>query len=297
MTKEKIHAGSYPAGYIKELYELEISVLEQNKILDCITYHLTNDTPDLKKEADREAVKKKSLLETFRAAFFLCVPCILIILIISAVTALFNSVSKELLKNVEAGLAGSISTYYKITVVLCIIVCVFVCYMRIMQDRDDAEKNRVILIQNHFQDYKASLQLQYNIGHQNLIRTNQILEARYNTLDIAHRYRGLVPIASIYQYLSDGRCLTLEEACDLYERESERDLVARDIDTLEEGQGRTGENQSKLYNAVTEANHTYVEIRADIQRLADKAQIIPPESELRKYNAVISAQLSAENIL
>lgn len=296
MTKEKIPAGSYPAGYIKELYELEISVLEQNKILDCITYHLTNDTPDLKKEAGREAVKKKSLSETFRAAFFLCVPCILIILIISAVTALFNSVSKELLKNVEAGLAGSISTYYKITVVLCIIVCVFVCYMRIMQDRDDAEKNRVILIQNHFQDYKASLQFQYNIGRQNLIRTNQILEARYNTLDIAHRYRGLVPIASIYQYLSDGRCLNLEEACDLYESESEQGLVARDIDTLEERQGRTGENQSMLYNAVKEADHTYTKIRADIQRLADEARIIPPESELRKYNAVISAQLSAENI-
>ena len=72
-------------------------MLEQNKILDCITYHLTNDTPDLKKERQAGKLLKEKVCRRHSGQHF-PVFMHLIILIISAVTALFNSVSKELLK-------------------------------------------------------------------------------------------------------------------------------------------------------------------------------------------------------
>ena len=294
MTKEKEPEGGHLTGFLKKLYELETLVYEQRRILSCVSYHLTNDKPDLKRPAGREFVKKKSAAEAVRASLFLCVPCILIILIIIAATGLFKSVSEGMLKNVDAGLIGSISTYYEITIVLCIAVCIFVCYMKIMQDKDDVEKNRIIFIQNQFQDYKASLQVQYNIGYQNLLQTDQILKSLYDSGSIAPKYRGLIPAASIYQYFTDGRCLTLEEAFRLYDKESVQDMIYRDIETIETVPSRNAEQMSMLLKAVTEAKHTSERITADIQKLSEQTQIITPDCELSKYYTTISAQLSAE---
>lgn len=294
MTKEKEPDGNHLTGFLKKLYEMETLVFEQNRILSCVSYHLTNDKPDLKRPADGAFIKKKSAAETLRAVLFLCIPCILIILIMIAATGLFKGVSKGVLKNVDAGLAGSISTYYEITVVLCIAVCIFVCYMKIVQYKDDMEKNRIIFIQNQFQDYKASLQVQYNIGYQNLKQTDKILESLYDGAGIVSKYRGLIPISYIYQYLAAGRCLTLEEACRLFDTESGQGMVYGDIDSIETVPVQGADGRSMLYKAVTEVNHTSEIITADIQLLSERGQIITPDSELSKYYSTISAQLSAE---
>lgn len=101
--------------------------------------------------------------------------------------------------------------------------------------------------------------------------TKDILDEYYEKNIIFPKYRNIVAISSLYEYLESGRCSRLdghEGAYNIYENELRQEIIIRKLDDVIQRLDMIADNQIMLYNAITECNKNNVNILNAIMFIA-----------------------------
>ena len=81
------------------------------------------------------------------------------------------------------------------------------------------------------------------------------------------KYRNMVAVTMIYEYLESGRCSQLEGpdgAYNLYEMELRQNIIIGQLSSIMDNLERIKENQFTLYNEIVEANGNTSSLLSDI---------------------------------
>lgn len=116
------------------------------------------------------------------------------------------------------------------------------------------------------------------------------LEKLYAENIIYPKYRNMVAVTTIYEYLESGRCNRLEGpdgAYNLYEMELRQNIIIGQLSVIASNLERIKENQFMLYNEIVEANYhaNYVlsNIRDDVMLNAYQNKAINENLETIKF--------------
>lgn len=101
------------------------------------------------------------------------------------------------------------------------------------------------------------------------------LEIVYKKDVIFPKYRNLVMVCSLYEYICSGRCTTLEGhegAYNILEMEIRMDRIVTQLDRVISQLGAIQQNQFMLYSAIQESNQRSTQILDATNRMADSLQ-------------------------
>lgn len=115
------------------------------------------------------------------------------------------------------------------------------------------------------------------------------LEEHYSMNVLFEKYRNLVAVTTIDEYLQSGRCDALEGgegAYNLYEMELRQNIVIGQLSAVLKNMEQIKNNQYTLYQELAKANAGVAEIIAEIKELNSTAK-------LNAYFAYMSAQIAA----
>ncbi len=120
------------------------------------------------------------------------------------------------------------------------------------------------------------------------------LENLYDVNIIYPKYRNLVAVTTIYEYLASGRCDTLEGAdgaYNLYEMELRQNIIIGQLSSVLDSLEQIKNNQFTLYNEIEESNRKSAELLSDI---ADNTKFSAyANEETAKANAAIAQNTEA----
>lgn len=103
------------------------------------------------------------------------------------------------------------------------------------------------------------------------------------------KYRNLIAVCSIYEYLESGRCFSLtgkEGAYNLFESEIRADLIILKLDKILESLKDIAQNQNKLYNVINDSNKKTQELLDATDRMTYRMSEV--NRKLEKVSAGIS---------
>ena len=129
------------------------------------------------------------------------------------------------------------------------------------------------------------------------------LEHIYSANVIYPKYRNLVAVTTIYEYLASGRCDTLEGAdgaYNLYEMELRQNIIIGQLSSVLDSLEQIKNNQFTLYKEITEANQKSADLLSDIsnntkfsayanKEIAKVNRIIAQNTEATKYYTLFNA--------
>lgn len=124
-------------------------------------------------------------------------------------------------------------------------------------------------------------------------RTKSVLEKYYQKNILYAKYRNLLAVSSIYEYLSSGRATCLEGhegAYNLFESEVRQNIIISKLDEVIEHLERIENSQYMLYSAIQESNSKTERLSQEISRTADNLQRIENNTRITAYNSGITAQ-------
>lgn len=130
-----------------------------------------------------------------------------------------------------------------------------------------------------------------------LEKSQERLHTVYNKNIIFPKYRNLVAVCSLYEYICAGRCSTLEGhegAYNIYETEMRLDRIITQLDKVIANLGAIRENQFMLYSAIQDVNKQSMHILESAQEMAGQLQSINGQAanmagqiaELQKVSAL-----------
>ncbi len=93
------------------------------------------------------------------------------------------------------------------------------------------------------------------------------LNKLYDNINIHPKYRGLININSIYEYLDLGRADTLKEALNLYENYKFQKVVIDNLETIRTDIQKIKEQQYYTYKAINESNILLDKISFEINQM------------------------------
>ena len=167
-----------------------------------------------------------------------------------------------------------------------------------------------LFIHNQFEkdsEYETHIHAHRNLRDEasqitSLLRETALqLEKLYDKDVIFAKYRNLVAMSAICEYLSSGRCDKLEGmggAYNLYEEEIRLNLVITQISKVIEHLDQVKENQFLLYSQVTAANAQLNRMADDIENMLHQVRELKVNSDLNLHFSAINAycsQVTAEN--
>ena len=129
-----------------------------------------------------------------------------------------------------------------------------------------------------------------------LQRTQNLLQRYYNLNVVYPKYRGLVPICTIYEYLESGRCSSLtgpNGAYNLYESELRMNLIIGRLDIIIRKLDEIKRNQYLLYQAIMSSNAQIDRISSAMGNLQNTADSIERNTALSSYYNGITATNAA----
>lgn len=129
-----------------------------------------------------------------------------------------------------------------------------------------------------------------------LYETQEILNKYYNLGIIYPKYRGLIPICTIYEYIESGRCVSLtgpDGAYNLYERELRMNLIIDKLDTVIDKLDSIRKSQYMLYEAIQAGNEQLARLSNAVDNLQSTADSIERNTELSSYYNGITATNAA----
>lgn len=133
-------------------------------------------------------------------------------------------------------------------------------------------------------------------SRQELQQTQDLLQQYYN-LDVVYpKYRGLVPICTIYEYIESGRCVSLtgsDGAYNLYERELRMNLIIDKLDTVIDKLDSIKKSQYMLYEAIQTSNEQIARLSNAVDNLQNTADSIERNTALSSYYNGITATNAA----
>ena len=121
------------------------------------------------------------------------------------------------------------------------------------KEKENARQSAVKIAQNK---YEICLQ-DFHKCEQLYQQTMNILQQYYSLNIIYPKYRGLVPMCTISEYLDSGRCSTLtghEGAYNLYESELRMNIIIGKLDDIIYRLDNIRDQQYSLYRAITDSN-------------------------------------------
>ena len=125
-----------------------------------------------------------------------------------------------------------------------------------------------------------------------LTKSQEVLSDLYS-LDVVYpKYRNMIAMVTISEYLESGRCSTLEGpdgAYNLYELELRQNIIIDKLDTIISQLDQVKENQYKLYQKVNEANEIGAYRAVQASNIASSTRRIEAHSEITAYCAQITA--------
>lgn len=132
--------------------------------------------------------------------------------------------------------------------------------------------------------------------------SESLLRTIYDKDLIFPKYRNLVAVSSIYEYLSSGRCEALEGAngaYNIFEQESRMDRIITRLDDVISNLGRIQNNQFMLYSAILQSNQKTEQLYQTIQEanalaaknasdVANKLEQVQANTALIAYTAELT---------
>ncbi len=118
------------------------------------------------------------------------------------------------------------------------------------------------------------------------------LNAYYDAGIIYPKYRGIVPITTIYEYIASGRCTALEGhegAYNLYESELRMNLIIGKLDDISSKLDQIADNQRLLVQEIRESNQKIDRLSQSVYSSLNKLDEIENNTELSAYYDRINA--------
>ncbi len=122
-----------------------------------------------------------------------------------------------------------------------------------------------------------------------------LLDKLYSSNIVYPKYRELVPIVTMWEYIDSGRCMELfgaNGAYNLYESESRQDIIISNLSQAISMLAQIRDNQYALYEAIQESNEIAERVYMQSESLLSANQEIAKNSALTAYNAKIAAENS-----
>lgn len=124
-------------------------------------------------------------------------------------------------------------------------------------------------------------------------RTKNILAKYYEKGIVFPKYRNLLAISSIYEYLSSGRCNSLEGhegAYNIFENEVRQNLIISKLDDVIRHLEKIESNQYMLYSAIQDSNRKTDRLLQEMDKVANNLQRIESNNQIIAYNSTIAAK-------
>lgn len=152
------------------------------------------------------------------------------------------------------------------------------------QIRQKNETNKQTALKN--KSFLSVLTEEYQILGKSIKDTAELLE-KYYDLDIIYpKYRNLVYICSIYEYLESNRCDSLtgpHGAYNLLENDIKYARVVEKLDRISQTLEDIKDNQRELYYAISETNNSLNSLNTSLNNLSKNVS-----NELTELNAQVS---------
>ena len=126
------------------------------------------------------------------------------------------------------------------------------------------------------------------------LQETQALLARYYDLNIIFpKYRGMVAMATIYEYFASGRCSELtgpDGAYNLYEAELRQDLIINKLDVIIQKLDQIKQNQYVLYQEMQRTRSVIQDIGKDVRGILENTSDIAKSSHITALCTQVTAQ-------
>lgn len=156
-------------------------------------------------------------------------------------------------------------------------------------DEDNQRRSLIVSrIDSDIRERKNAILSQVKIMEDANKKTSDILQKIYNHNIIFPKYRNLVMVCSLYEYISAGRCTSLEGhegAYNILEMEVRLDRIILQLDQVLVKLSAIEQNQYILYSAVKESQNMIAELTAETKRLSDSTIAIGKSIE-RGYEQI-----------
>lgn len=289
--------------YLINIRSLEISCYEQKKLLKKLKKRRTSldmNISALENAQDEIPEKPASMASDIILGIISSLFCSFI----GAFFGLIGGVAYGVISGVlgiisHGGLSGFRFTHLIVwAIVGYIIVFVVILYSIIVGGRRDrieyseklieierARQNREA-IKEYKKNQMVTLLSTINESKRELQETQDLLD-KYYSLDIIYpKYRALVPISSICEYLESGRCFSLigpDGAYNLYESELRSNLVVNKLDDISSKLDNLSVGQRMLANVINESSKK-------VDMLSSSLDRIEGSMELNTYYNQITAE-------
>ena len=170
------------------------------------------------------------------------------------------------------------------------------------QDKEIAQKEyteQVKIAQTEFSDATHRHEIATEAVDQMLVpfeESKEVLQRLYSLDILFPKYRNLVAVSTMYEYLASGRVSALEGpdgAYNLYESELRLNLIINKMDVIIQQLEDIKENQYSLYNVLKQTNVVLEEIASDVSELVSTAHDISDASKITAYCSALTAQNTA----
>ena len=131
------------------------------------------------------------------------------------------------------------------------------------------------------------LQQVFEKGKKKLNETENVLDQYYQLNIIYSKYRGLVPVSTIYEYLQSGRCSTLtgpHGAYNLYESECRSNLIIGKLDDILNRLDEMRSSQTALVQTIERCNETACSMCQAMERVSNDTAAITYYSKVTAQN-------------
>lgn len=159
------------------------------------------------------------------------------------------------------------------------------------------EYNRQLYEQNNRRVQQINWQMdsirrEIRIMEQNRNETVRVSNCYYDKNIIYPKYRGLIPVASIYDYFKSGCCDCLtghEGAYNKFDNELRMNLIISKLDDVLYKLDQIRNSQYMLYDAINYATQNSERLTNTVNMLANNMQSIAENQEVIAYNSRIAA--------
>ena len=241
--------------YVKIIRDLELSCYQQSRLIEKVQYKIN--------EVINSVPKDKIVKPSTNPLWIDVLICLVLTGIGALIGGLIGMIFLAPLKGTLIG-GGIVGGY-------CIISFLF---MPLMVKQDEVEYQKKLTVRNlQVDSAKKELLVLDNAlkkGKYELEETKKLLNKYYDLGVIYPKYRGIVPICQIYEYLESGRCFSLwgpGGAYNLYEGEVRSNLIISKLDDVISRLDDLSAGQQMLANVIRESNRKIDELSQSFNRV------------------------------
>lgn len=153
------------------------------------------------------------------------------------------------------------------------------------KERVKREKQQIVELRKQQDDLRAQID-----------DVSGVLENLYSLNVIYPKYREMVPVITMWEYLDSGRCTDLagaNGAYNLYESELRQNIIISNLNQAVSMLAQIRDNQYALYEAIEESNAIAEQMCYQNESLLSANKSIAHNSEIAAYNAKLAAENSS----